>query len=124
MEKPRTKSEACRTLLGIANRVSDRLKRFLVRFAHLDVSEQCEIIILGQAIKMRFQVFHEGLFGRDSLVERLGVSLIGEQLNALGLKDRNFGRKSPVLLVLDRQLTCGNFACLDIWLIKSIDPQD
>ena len=110
MQEARTEAQTRRHALALAHRMPDGLQAPLVRFIHLDVAQQSEVVARSQAIEMPPQIACERWIAPGALAQNGRVALVGEKLDAGLLKERGFGGKAAGSLVLGGQTARRNLA--------------
>src|SRR5215469_5407177 len=124
MEEARTKAETCRDMLLVANQMADRLQAFLMRFVHLNVSEQSKIIACLDSAQMRLQISRQRFVRARSLRQLRSILVVGEELHTFVLDNRLFGGQGACFFVLGRQVPRGYFAGFYVRLIEGVNSND
>src|SRR5580693_2245830 len=82
VQKPRPKSQHCRQLLGVSDRMADALESGFILGVHRDVAEHSEIIPCAGARQMSFEDLRERL----SVLKSFRVPRVGVELHAVAFE--------------------------------------
>jgi hypothetical protein len=88
--------ETGRDSFRVADTMPGTLKSGFVRGVHVDICQQRKVVALTETGEMRFQKRRQRRRGPRGARERTGVLRVGEELDALTLEERRFGRQVPV----------------------------